>query len=144
MGLNQMERIHKIDQLLSGGRCMSRQALLAEIAVSAATFQRDLEFMKDRLNAPLIWDPVMRGYRFAESSQAGPRYTLPGMWFNESELYALLTMQHLLDKVEPGCWPPISGRCIRRSRQFSPSARRSRKKSRGACAFFSMDAAGWI
>jgi predicted DNA-binding transcriptional regulator YafY len=106
MGLNQMERIHKIDQLLSGGRCMSRHALLAELAVSAATFKRDLEFMKDRLNAPLIWDSALRGYRFAESLQAGPRYTLPGLWFNESELYALLTMQHLLDKVEPGLLAP--------------------------------------
>lgn len=102
MGLTQMERVHKIDQLLSEGRIMSREAILLEIGVSLSTFKRDLDFMKDRLNAPLIWDRTAGGYRFGGALGVGPRYALPGLWFNESELHALLTMQQLLHNVEPG------------------------------------------
>ncbi len=40
-------------------------------------------------------------------------YELPGLWFNASELYALLSMQQLLEQVQPGLleviWSPCAG-----------------------------------
>ncbi len=33
---------------------------------------------------------------------SGPRYELPGLWFNASEVIALLTMRQLLKNLEPG------------------------------------------
>ncbi|OSM08739.1 putative Helix-turn-helix type 11 domain-containing protein [Magnetofaba australis IT-1] len=33
---------------------------------------------------------------------AEPKLSLPGVWFNSSEIYALLTMEHLLSNLQPG------------------------------------------
>src|SRR6185295_1065591 len=41
-------------------------------------------------------------YRFNKQPAIGPRYELPGLWFNESEAYALLMMEHLLSSLEQG------------------------------------------
>jgi predicted DNA-binding transcriptional regulator YafY len=37
---------------------------------------------------------------------AGNKYELPGLWFNASEIHALLTMQHLLQNLGPGLLSP--------------------------------------
>jgi predicted DNA-binding transcriptional regulator YafY len=41
-----------------------------------------------------------------KAGKAGPKYELPGLWFNASEVYALLTMQHLISNLEPGILAP--------------------------------------
>ncbi|MEM7259986.1 MAG: HTH domain-containing protein, partial [Pseudomonadota bacterium] len=91
--MNQMDRIYKIDALLANGRSRTLEFLLEELEVSRATFKRDIRFMKDRLNAPIHWDRETRGYRLSAGVNAGTRYELPGLWFNERELLALATMQ---------------------------------------------------
>jgi len=101
--MDRLERIHTIDQLLNSNRAVSTARLLAELRVSLSTLKRDLEYMKDRLNAPIVWDRDADGYRFDRSTAlVGPTYELPGLWFNDSEVYALLTMQQLLKEVQPG------------------------------------------
>jgi predicted DNA-binding transcriptional regulator YafY len=73
------------------------------LEISRATLKRDLDYMRNRLNAPIIWDRELGGYRFDKvSPQIGGQYELPGLWFNSSEVHALLTMQHLLANVDPG------------------------------------------
>lgn len=62
--------------------------------------------MKDRLNAPIVWDRVRRGYCFSDEAAATKHYSLPGLWFNASEIHALLTMQHLLSTLQPGILAP--------------------------------------
>jgi predicted DNA-binding transcriptional regulator YafY len=57
--------------------------------------------MRDRFNAPIDYDRDSNGYRFAKP-RSGPRYSLPGLWFSAPEIYALLTMQHLLENLQPG------------------------------------------
>jgi hypothetical protein len=32
----------------------------------------------------------------------GPRTQLPGLWFNASEIHALLAMEHLIENMQPG------------------------------------------
>jgi len=104
--MDRTERIHKIDQMLSKKAAVSTARFLEELQVSLATFKRDLEYMKDRLNAPIIWDRDAHGYRFDDTPAAGPSYELPGLWFNDSELHALLAMQQLLEGVQPGLLGP--------------------------------------
>jgi predicted DNA-binding transcriptional regulator YafY len=104
--MDRTERIHKIDQMLSISGSVSTARFLDELQISLATLKRDLEYMKDRLNAPIIWDRDANGYRFDNAPTAGPSYALPGLWFNDSELYALLTMQQLLEDVQPGLLGP--------------------------------------
>ena len=68
---------------------------------------RDLEYLRDRLNAPIVWDPVRRGYHYEKMQEmAGPRFELPGLWFNASEIHAILTMEHLLASLQPGLLAP--------------------------------------
>ena len=87
------ERIYKIDNLLNERRSISFQELLDRLEVSPATLKRDIAHMRDRLNAPVLFDKELGGYRFGEQGP-GTAYVLPGLWFSEGEIHALLTMQH--------------------------------------------------
>ncbi|HEY3431809.1 MAG TPA: YafY family protein [Rhodocyclaceae bacterium] len=100
--MNQTERFYKIDQLISERKVVSFQDLLAALEISRATLRRDLEFMRSRLNAPIIYDRDANGYRFDSAQQIGDKYELPGLWFSPAEIHALLTMQHLLAGLDSG------------------------------------------
>lgn len=100
--MDRTERFYRIDQLIHERQLVSFQQLLDTLEVSRATLKRDLEYMRNRLNAPIVWDREAGGYRFDKAvSTAGATYELPGLWFNASEVYALLTMQHLLASLGP-------------------------------------------
>lgn len=100
--MDRTERFYRIDQLLNDRTVVPVTDFLAELGISLATFKRDLEYLRDRLNAPIEWDRDARGYRYRPQHDIGPSYALPGLWFNGSEAHALLTMQHLLANLEPG------------------------------------------
>lgn len=98
-----MERIYQIDQILAGRKFVPRMELQEKLGVSWATLKRDLNYLKDRLNAPIIYDRDLGGYRFeTEGKRVGPQYELPGLWFSAEEIHALLTMQHLLSNLDTG------------------------------------------
>ena len=99
--MNRLERFYKIDQLLQDRRVVPRQVFLDELEVSAATFKRDLEYLRDRFQAPVIWDREQNGYRY-EFQPGAPKFELPGLWFDEQEAYALLMMHHLLSSLDQG------------------------------------------
>ena len=109
--MDRTERFYRIDQLLNDERCLSFEAIQAALGVSRATLRRDMQYLRDRLNAPIIYDRMGGGYRFARdearpAATSGPKYELPGLWFNASEIYALLMMQQLLNTVQPGLLGP--------------------------------------
>ena len=90
------ERLYRIEALIRSRGSVSFQTLLDELEVSRATLKRDLEYLRSRMGAPIEYDRDLNGYRFGAEVQAGGRHELPGLWFNESELYSLLTAQQLL------------------------------------------------
>jgi predicted DNA-binding transcriptional regulator YafY len=97
--MGRTERFYKLELLLRSRGCVSFAALQAELDVSPATLKRDLQYLRDRLNAPITYDAAHNGYRFAAAqAEAGdaPRHELPGLWFSENEIHALLTMHQLL------------------------------------------------
>ena len=97
------ERIYKIDHLLTSRRFASRAVLEEQLGVSWATLKRDLAYMKDRLHAPIVFDRELGGYRLDKNEKrVGPQYELPGLWFSAEEIHALLTMQHLLSRLDSG------------------------------------------
>lgn len=104
--MNQTERLYKIEQILHDRRLASFAELQEELEVSRATLKRDLQFLRDRLNAPIIYDREANGYRFDVPDRYAPRHQLPGLWFNASEIHALLMMQQLLEEVQPGLLGP--------------------------------------
>lgn len=100
--MNRTERFYKIDQMLHERRVVPLAVFLEELGVSRATFKRDMEYLRERLNAPIVWDREAGGYRFKSVTANGPAYELPGLWFSAGELYALLAAQKLLSDIEPG------------------------------------------
>ena len=99
--MNRLERFYRIDQMLHERGLVTRRAIMDELEISLATFKRDLDYMRDRFHAPVIWDRDAGGYRFDTKSQTGPKYELPGLWLTEREAFALATMQHLLTTLDP-------------------------------------------
>lgn len=99
--MNRTERFYRIEQMLRERRVVALATFLDELEISRATFKRDIEYLRDRLHAPIVWDREAGGYRF-EAAGAGPQYELPGLWFSASELHALLAAQKLLADLEPG------------------------------------------
>lgn len=108
--VDRTERFYKIDQLLQSRRpgVVPIAVFLEELGVSLATFKRDLEYMRERLYAPIVWDRDQNGYRFEsrEEEAAGRPYQLPGLWFSPTEAQALLTMEHLIESLEPSLLGP--------------------------------------
>ncbi|HUF22055.1 MAG TPA: WYL domain-containing protein [Burkholderiales bacterium] len=104
--MDRTERFYRIDRLLRDHRVVPIERFLDALGVSRATFKRDLEYMRDRLHAPIEWDRDASGYHFVKPASGAPDYELPGLWFNESEILALLTMERLLEDIEPGLLAP--------------------------------------
>jgi predicted DNA-binding transcriptional regulator YafY len=99
--VERLERFYKIDQLLKDRMPVPFHRMADILGVSAATLKRDLSYMRDRFNAPIEYDRGSNGYRFGEP-RSGPKYELPGLWFNASEVFALLTTLRLLRDLQPG------------------------------------------
>mgnify|MGYP000075440258 CR=1 FL=1 len=103
--MDRTERFHIIDQMLHNARSVRREQFLEALEISAATFKRDLEYLRERLGAPVIWDRERRGYRF-DNEPNGASFELPGLWFNSQEIHALLTMHQLIDALQPSLLTP--------------------------------------
>ena len=97
--MSQTERVYKIEMLIRQRGHLSFQALRDELEVSPATLKRDLEFLRDRMGAPIVYDRDLNGYRFGEG-YLGQKHQLPGLWFNERELYSLLMAHQLLSELD--------------------------------------------
>ena len=104
--MDRSERFHKIIRLLKDRRVVSRDAFLEALGVSRATFKRDLEYLRDRMDAPILWDAEAGGYRLATAGGEPQNYELPGLWLNAGELHALLAMEQLLEGLQPGLLGP--------------------------------------
>lgn len=99
--MNPIERIYRIDQIIHQRGCVRFTDLMDELEISRATLKRDLAVLRDRLNAPIIFDRDRGGYCFGHGN-AGPQYELPGLWFNDREVLALLTMHRMLQELDGG------------------------------------------
>jgi predicted DNA-binding transcriptional regulator YafY len=93
------DRLYKIEALIRHRGTVSFRTLLDELEVSRATLKRDLEFLRSRLGAPIEYDRDANGYRFGAEAR-GPKHELPGLWFNERELYSLLMAHQLLSGLD--------------------------------------------
>jgi predicted DNA-binding transcriptional regulator YafY len=99
--MDRLQRIYKLHQAVSSRRHpVSCQTLQDELECSRATVNRIIQEMRLYFNAPIEYDRSRNGYHYALSD--GQTFELPGLWFSETELYALLATQQLLAHVQPG------------------------------------------
>ena len=74
--MDRTERFYKIDQLLQERQAVPLEAIIEAHGVSRATVVRDLEYLRDRLAAPIVWDRAQRGYRYDSSTFPAVPYYL--------------------------------------------------------------------
>lgn len=96
--MDRTERFYKIELLLRNCGRVNFQTLLDELSVSPATLKRDLQYLRDRMDAPIAYDRAENAYQFAPqgNGRPGASHQLPGLWFSETEIHALLTMHQLM------------------------------------------------
>ena len=98
--MSKTARLYKIEQLIRHRGSVSFAQMLESLEVSPATLKRDLEYLRDQLGAPIVYDRDSNGYRFEAPAGAaawrGEKHELPGLWFSERELYSLLMAHQLL------------------------------------------------
>jgi predicted DNA-binding transcriptional regulator YafY len=75
--MERLERFYKIDQLLKERKVVSFAAFMEALGMSRASVKRDLDYMRERFNAPIEYDREANGYRLGKP-RTGPRYELPG------------------------------------------------------------------
>lgn len=106
--MDKFDRIFALHRILSTRRTpVSRQELQRRLECSRATVGRLIVEIRDQLGAPLVYDRDRGGYLYDRTGAAV--YELPGLWFNASELYALLISEKLLADVQPGILEPMLG-----------------------------------
>ncbi len=99
--MSQFERIYTINRLLGGKRAVPLSKFMETLEVSKATLKRDLEYLRSRLCAPLVYDREQRGYRYDPDKCGVPGpFQLPGFWLNSDELYALLFLRDLIEQID--------------------------------------------
>jgi len=99
--MSDMERLHRIKYMIQARKCVPKQDFLDELEISDATFKRDLEYLRSRMNASIIYDRFAGGYKFENPNDA-EKIEMPGLWFTEKEATALVLMQHLLSSLDQG------------------------------------------
>lgn len=100
--MSEIDRLYRYKSLLSTRRAMGRAELLHELEVSPATFKRDLAKLRDRLNTPIVFDRDLGGYRLEKTDAT----ELPGVWFTQDEILALMTIQSMIEQLEPSILGP--------------------------------------
>ena len=112
--MDRTERFYRIELLIKRQSGVSFEQLLSELEVSPATLKRDLQYLRDRMDAPIVYARDENVYRFADGAStaanggpssrpgAGKTHELPGVWFSEKELHALLTMHQLIAGLDDG------------------------------------------
>lgn len=70
------------------------RTLAERFEITAKTAQRNIEFLRDRLGAPLRYIPEFRGYAYKDNA-----WELPGLWLHEDELISLVLSYRLAAAV---------------------------------------------
>jgi len=96
--MDKFDRIYELHKTLKAHRYpVSLQSICDELECSPATSKRIIQQMRLFLDAPII-NAKGKGYYYDSNIS----FELPGMWFNSSELYALLTIDAMLKELSNG------------------------------------------
>ena len=100
--MDRYERILTLHRLLKAARYPVPLAhLLGELECSRATLYRDVAFLRDALGAP-IESAGTEQAAFHYAVGEGERFELPGLWLTSDELAALLALNELISRSDPG------------------------------------------
>jgi len=83
--------MQQIFHAIKAGKFPNRHRLAADIEVTTKTIQRDIDFMRERLNLPIAYDGAGGGYRFTQ-----PISSFPMIELTEAELVSVFIGQKAL------------------------------------------------
>jgi predicted DNA-binding transcriptional regulator YafY len=83
-----LERVAALDGAIRAGKYPNAGSLSRELDVCRRTVQRDIEFLRDRLGVPLVFDARRNGYTYSD-----PDYRLPFLMLTQGELIALFLVE---------------------------------------------------
>jgi predicted DNA-binding transcriptional regulator YafY len=92
-----IERYQWFDQQVRSGNFPNGHTLARHFELSDKTARRNIEFMRDRLGAPLEYDMQRKGYFYADDS-----FSLPSLQATQNELLAILLARNLLSESAGG------------------------------------------
>src|SRR6185295_9825829 len=99
--MDKFDRIFRLHAILASRRTpIPLEDLMAKLECSKSTVLRTINALKNHLNAPIVFDVNAGGYKYA--GDGSEMYELPGVWFTESELRALESLQHVLKEAKGG------------------------------------------
>ena len=101
--MSEMDRLYRLKDLLTHHRSLTLAQIMDKLETSRATANRDIAKLRDQLGVPVMFDRDLAGYCIDKSS---PAAELPGVWFSQDEILALLTIQSMLGQLEPGLLGP--------------------------------------
>jgi len=107
-----MLRIH---QLIQAGGFPNGSSLAREAEVSTKTVQRDIEFMRDRLNLPVEFDFGKNGWHYTGEVSA-----FPTMQITEGEIFALVVAEKALQQYRGTSFEKPLLSAIRKMEQALP------------------------
>jgi len=79
-----LHRVYEIDREIASGKYPNTKTLAAEFETGTATISRDLEFMRDMMNAPIEYDYTRKGYYYTEKT-----FRLPAAFTSADDILAL-------------------------------------------------------
>lgn len=91
----QHSRLLFIDREIAKGKHPNSSMLARDYEVSAKTIQRDIDYMRYELDAPIEYSALRRGYYYTEAN-----YKLPAISIKESDLFAIYLAEKLLAQYE--------------------------------------------
>lgn len=97
--MSEFVRLYRYKSLLSHRTAVSAEDLMAAQEVSRATLKRDIAKLRDQLHVPITYNRELGGYQIEPGHSESE---LPGLWFSQEEILSLVTIQHLLEQLEPG------------------------------------------
>jgi hypothetical protein len=74
------ERYVWFDAAIRKGTYPNASALAREFELSVKTAQRDVDFMRDRLNCPLVYDKSRKGYYYRDGSSPAHVRVVSSLW----------------------------------------------------------------
>ena len=90
-----LQRMLQLHREIQAGRFPNCRKLAESLEVSPKTIQRDIEFMRSRLNLPIGYDQLQFGFYYTE-----PVTNFPNIEVSEGEIVALFVAQKALEQYK--------------------------------------------
>lgn len=88
--------MYKYMSLLESRTYVTSTEFMDVMEISRSTLKRDITFLRDRFDVPIIFDRDMGAYKLEKSLN---RNRIPGIWFNSRELQILKLIEKQLSEL---------------------------------------------